>query len=137
MYNLMNGYNIGCLYLLPMLGRKQEDYPRFRDCFLGNGGETIVVLTRVGGGNRNQGYGEEVLLEDENFVKTWDDDFDKTYGYYEFKVPDKWKDDFKHLVANDRHKVSDAYVECVEKFFPKLYASGAIMKIFRGTETEK
>ncbi len=31
---MINGYNPACLLILPMLGRKQEDYPRFRDCYV-------------------------------------------------------------------------------------------------------
>ena len=42
-------------------------------------------------------FGEEKLYEDPNFVKTYDDDFDSTYGFYEFNVPDKWKDDFAKI----------------------------------------
>ena len=34
LYNMMNGFNPACLFIMPMLGRKQEEYPRFRDCFV-------------------------------------------------------------------------------------------------------
>ena len=87
LYNAIMGFNPACVVLLPMLGRTQDEYPRFRDCFLSDDGKRIVVYTRVGGGNRHCGYGEEELYKDENFVCTYDDDYDRTYGYYEFNVP--------------------------------------------------
>ena len=37
LYNMMNGFNPACVLILPMLGRKLEEYPRFRDCFVSEG----------------------------------------------------------------------------------------------------
>ena len=34
MYNMVKGFNPACVLILPMLSRKSEDYPRFRDCFV-------------------------------------------------------------------------------------------------------
>ena len=49
LYNMINGYNPACLLILPMLGRKQEDYPRFRDCYVTDE-NNIAIYTRVGYG---------------------------------------------------------------------------------------
>lgn len=129
-YNMMHGYNPACLIIMPMLGRRQEDYPRFRDCFVVNK-ENIVILTRVGGNNRGCGYGEEELLEDSHFVRTFDDDFDSTYGYYLFTVPDKWKKDFDTIMEGRFSDVSDEYVEYLEQFWPDAAKKGVFKKIFR------
>ena len=81
-YNALFGFNPACILILPMIGRGgQEGYPRFRDCFVTEEGN-IAVYTRVGGNNRNCGYGEEELYKDENFLTTYDDDFDSTYATY-------------------------------------------------------
>lgn len=135
LYNMINGFNPACLYFMPMLGRKQDEYPRFRDCFLSDDYERIVIYTRVGGGNRNCGFGEEELYKDENFVKTYDDSFDSTYGYYEFSVPEKWKSDFDLIVSGKIADVSDEYVEYVEAFYPVLAEAGIVKKGFK-RETE-
>lgn len=37
LYNMINGFNPACVIIMPMLGRKQEDYPRFRDCYVEDG----------------------------------------------------------------------------------------------------
>ena len=118
LYNLINGVNPATFFFLPMLGKHPDEYPRFRDCFVGEDENSIVVYTRVGGGNRNCGFGEEELYKHPNFVKTYDDGFDSTYGYYVFSIPDKWQDDFKALLS--KKKVSDAYLEQMCKVFPKL-----------------
>ena len=70
LYNMMMGFNPACIMILPMLGRKSNEYPRFRDCFITDDEQRILIYTRVGGNNRNQGYGEEKLYEDPNFVRT-------------------------------------------------------------------
>lgn len=120
---MINGFNPSCILFMPMLGRKQEEYPRFRDCFLSDDKEHIIIYTRVGGGNRNQGYGEEELYKDPNFVKTYDDEFDSTYGYYEFNVPEKWKADFNKIIDGQLDKVSDDYASLLKEFYPKLRES--------------
>jgi hypothetical protein len=112
-----------------MLGRKQDEYPRFRDCFVTEE-KNIAIYTRVGGGNRNCGYGEEELYEDENFLTTYDDDFDSTYATYEFKVPEKWKADFDKILGGDFASVSAEYTEHLKQFYPKLAEQGGVDKIF-------
>ena len=129
LYNMINGYNPECVIFLPMLGRESKEYPRFRDCFLTKD-NNIAVYTRVGGGNRNCGFGEEKLYEDENFVKTYDDNYDDTYATYEFKVPDKWQDDFEKIVSGRAAEVSDEYISEVKKMYPKLSQEGVIDKLF-------
>ena len=114
---MINGFNPACLYLLPMLGRRQNEWPRFRDCFLSEDHKRIVVYTRVGGANRNSGYGEEALYKDPDFVKTYDDEFDDTYGYYEFNPPERWREDFDKLVSGKPSEVSKEYIEHVIEFF--------------------
>lgn len=131
MYNMVNGFNPACIFLMPMLGRKQDEYPRFRDCFLSDDDERIVIYTRVGGPNRNSGYGEEKLYEDPNFVKTYDDKEDNTYGHYEFNVPEKWKNDFALILAGEVERVSDEYVAYVREFYPLLAEHGVIDQAFK------
>ena len=55
LYNELFGFSPACLVLLPMLGRKPEEYPRFRDCFLSEDMKRIEIYTRVGGNNRGCG----------------------------------------------------------------------------------
>lgn len=120
MYNALFGFNPACVAFLPMLGRKSDEYPRFRDCFLSDDGKHIEIYTRVSGNNRGCGYGEEELYKDPNFVSTYDDDFDNTYGTYVFDVPQKWRADFDLIVKDEMSKVSDEYVAEVKRFYPKL-----------------
>lgn len=132
MYNLIHGVNPSCLLVFPMLERKQEDWPRFRDCFISDDRNHIDVLCRVGGPVRYCGYGEEVLYEDENFVETFDLEEDPTYAIYRFNVPKKWKDDFDKIIAIKPDEVSDEYVEHLRNFFPLLNEKGVIDDVFRG-----
>ena len=132
LYNIINGYNMACVLILPMLGRKQEEYPRFRDCFVEDG--MIAIYTRVGGGNRGCGFGEEELYKDPNFIKTYDDDFDNTYATYLFNVPEKWKPDFNKIMDGNYKEVSDDYYNYVKEFYPVLAEKGIIDKVFRPSQ---
>lgn len=133
LYNMMMGFNPACVAIMPMLGRKQEEWPRFRDCFITDE-KNIAIYTRVGGGNRNCGYGEEELYKDENFLTTYDDEYDNTYATYEFKVPEKWKADFDAILAGESSKVSREYIDHVKSFYPKLAENGFIDKMFGEVE---
>lgn len=128
LYNMLMGFNPACVAIMPMLGRKQDEYPRFRDCFVTDEGN-IAIYTRVGGGNRDCGYGEEKLYEDENFITTYDD-YDNTYGTYEFRVPEKWKADFDLIMDGKSSEVSKEYIDYVKTFYPKLAEESVIDKIF-------
>ena len=121
MYNLMHGTNPATFFILPMLGEKHPDeYPRFRDCFVMDEEQEIHVFTRVGGGNRNCGYGEEKLREHENFLRDFDSEEDSTYATYVFSVPDEWKEDFKKIMDGDLKNVSPEYQKRVKIVYPKL-----------------
>lgn len=125
-YNMMNGVNPATFFILPMLGEKHpDDYPRFRDCYVEDG--DIVVYTRVGGGNRGCGYGEEWLLQHKNFLSTEDDEDDETYGKYYFSVPEEWKSDFYKIVggygdedSGGLESISDEYKARLYMVYPKL-----------------
>ena len=132
---MINGFSPACLLVMPMLDRKQEEYPRFRDCFVD--GENIAIYTRVGGNNRGCGFGEEELYKDPNFINTYDDDFDNTYATYLFKVPDKWKTDFDMIIKGDIRGVSDEYYQHVCNFYPILAKEGIIKAIFRGDSDDR
>lgn len=129
LYNMMNGFNPACVFIMPMLGRKQAEWPRFRDCWVTEEGN-IAIYTRVGGGNRNCGYGEEQLYDDPNFLKTYDDEYDNTYATYEFKVPEKWKADFDLIMSGKIKEVSEVYKTHLKEFFPKLAEEGFFDGVF-------
>ena len=99
MYNMLFGENELSEVLLKMLNLTKEDCGRYRDCYLDEKGEKIIVYTRNGGGNRE--YYEEVfdkLSSHTNYLCDYDDDFDCTYASIEFKVPDKFIEFTKKLV---------------------------------------
>ena len=132
-YNMVNGFSNACIWVMPMLGRKQDEWPRFRDCFVNDEGN-IEIYTRVGGNNRNQGYGEEALYEDSNFIETYDDDFDNTYATYVFRVPERWKDDFDKIQQMRLWETSPEYQAYIREFFPKLNESGLFDVAFNKPE---
>lgn len=83
---------------------------RFRDVYLNKEGTEITLYTRNGGGNREH-YNDESdegedcmctgciiqyhLPKHPNYLRDWDDDFDSTYAYIAFSIPE----DYKALVS--------------------------------------
>ena len=68
LYNLVQGVTSAVFFVLPMLGKHPDEYPRFRDCFLKDAEHPeydnhIHVYTRVGGGNRGCDFGEDELYK--------------------------------------------------------------------------
>lgn len=116
---MINGVNPSTFFILPMLGEKHPDnYPRFRNCFINN--NEIHVYTRVGGGNRDCGFGEEELQQHPNYLRDFDDEEDSTYATYVFSIPDEFKNDFELITSGKIREISQKYKERLYKVYPKL-----------------
>lgn len=64
---------------------------RFRDIYVNADGTEIILYTRNGGGNREcLVYVNERLTQHPNYIKDYDDDFDCTYAYFHFSVPEEY-----------------------------------------------
>lgn len=136
---MVNGVQPATFFLLPMLGKHPNEYPRFRDCFAGElytddeldgfgipvlkhgSEEYISIYTRVGGGNREE-YEKEIidLQNSEGYVKDFDDDFDSTFATFVFKVPERFKNDFRLIKEGKIEETSQEYKDQVDKVYPKL-----------------
>ncbi len=98
LYNMLFGVNKYALPLLTALDLDPANIPRFRDCFLEK--DSIVVLTRTGGGNREHYLEENKVMQDHpNYLYDEDEDFDCTYASFHFSFPDKHKADLMVLAT--------------------------------------
>lgn len=104
MYNMLFGKNPDSNIILKMIGLTEGDCGRFRDCYIER--DNILIFTRLGGGNRECLCSDEEiknghdcyqkyiqnLQKNKFYVKDWDDDFDCTYAYFEFEIPEPFKE---------------------------------------------
>jgi hypothetical protein len=113
LYNILFGRNAHSALLLAVIGLKEHDVPRFRNVSAGDGGKTIEIYTRMGGGNRGhwdsyEGDGGEacecpgcrakwVLVRHPLYLNDEDDDFDCTYATYTFSTPPEFVEDVANL----------------------------------------
>jgi hypothetical protein len=99
MYNMLFGTNPAADKLLAALGTTMGDVPRFRDVYLDEDG--IVIYTRTGGNNRED-YEDEInaLRDLPGFVSDEDDDFDNTYAYFRYAVPDAFMEEVRAGLAS-------------------------------------
>lgn len=102
LYNMLFGINEEMPVLLGMIGVNTEYFERFRDVDLINGANTIRVMTRLGGGNRPDYKSTwEKIRKHELYVKDYDDDFDETYAYIEYKIPEKYQETAKKMFKGE------------------------------------
>lgn len=108
-YGMFFKMNNATPVLLAMLGLKEEDVPRLRDCYID--GENIVIYTRTGGRNRDYYDNENsTLTANPYFLYDEDSDFDSTYAHFYFKFPEEYAADLKALAENsDMHKPSEKW----------------------------
>jgi len=136
---MIYGANPATFFILPMLGKHPDAYPRFRDCFIGelenddekdqfgipikklSAEKVISVYTRVGGGNRED-YQDRIdeLRKFPTYVKDYDDDFDSTFATFVFSVPEQWSGDFDLILQGKLKEISAEYKLRLYEVFPKL-----------------
>jgi len=99
-------------------------YPtgRFRDIYFENqDGSTpkIILYTRNGGGNRDYySWVFELLEKHPLYIQDYDDDFDYTYAYIEFKAPESIVKFFDGVKTGKIKNVSERFqaeIETMEK----------------------
>lgn len=102
LYNSLFGENEEAPVLLGMLGVNKEYFDRYRDIELIHDGTRIQVFTRLGGGNRPD-YKEtwDKIRNHDLYIKDYDDDFDCTYAYIEYNIPDEFKETAKKMFKGE------------------------------------
>ena len=98
------------ILILALIGLKRCDIERYGGCWIENG--KIVVLTKTGGPNR-QDYPNEKLHQNPYFERTYDADFDSTYAYFVFRIPDEIKDDVKGLEDPETYGISAKLIQWI------------------------
>jgi hypothetical protein len=94
LYNMLVGENEYADILLKVLGVEKQNIGRYRDCFFN--GEHIVIFTRTGGGNREYHEDDNAMLQNLNhYSHDKDDEYDHTYAWFYFNVPDQYRHCFE------------------------------------------
>lgn len=116
LYNALFGENEETPVLLGMLAVNKEYFDRFRDVDLIEEGTKIRVFTRLGGGNR-EGYREtwDKIRKHDLYIKDYDDDFDCTFAYVEFNIPEQFKETAKKMFKGEPISFSDKFKKELEE----------------------
>lgn len=130
LYNMVHGMNPSVFLILPLLGKKPDDFPRFRDCFLEDEEhpeyrDHILVYTRVGGPNRED-YEDEIATIEAmpTFVGSYDDSYDNTYATFVFSPPEEWREDFDTLRSDGPAACSERYKRMILDTFSSFSEEG-------------
>ena len=126
LYNAIHGMNAATFFVLPVLGKHPDLYPRFRDCFVRDEEHPehdgrIQVYTRVGGGNR-EGWQDciDELRAMPGYVTDYDDSFDSTFATFVFDVPEQWAADVQKVQDGKIKETSPEYQALILRTFPKI-----------------
>jgi hypothetical protein len=112
LYNMLFGTNPASGFLLGALELETEKYPtgRFRDIYFEAEGNKIILYTRNGGGNREDyEHVFEALEKHPLYLTDYDDDFDSTYAYIEFKAPQSVIDFFEDVKGEKFERVGERF----------------------------
>ena len=138
MYDIINnGSNENAHKILKLIGLTANDFPRYRDVSLWNNNTEIRVLTRAGGGNREE-YQVNIneLKNNKYYLRDEDDDFDSTYAYIFFKVPTEYLETVKNIKTDERtmeQKIQDSMKD-LENMTPEQLENHPITQFFRQIE---
>jgi len=90
-------------YIAECIEKRQYPSGRFRDIYINEDGSEITLYTRNGGGNRESYfYVFDILSKHPNYLRDYDDDFDSTYAYIVFSVPEEAKELVSGLVTGEK-----------------------------------
>lgn len=85
-------------------------FPRFREAVVEEREPWIIVRTRTGGGNREEYYDEINRCKSlPNFDHDEDDDFDRTYMYFWYKIPEKSMKKWRKFAKKTDKEFPDNY----------------------------
>jgi hypothetical protein len=133
LYNTLFGTNPVAGYLLGSLGKTSDDFGRFRDAYYEKDNGKIIVYTRCGGGNR-EAY-EDVFEEMElhpNYITNYDDDYDSTYAYFEFKPTDEVVEFFKDMESQNFERVSEKFKREISEMEAGKQPNPYVMDFMKG-----
>lgn len=97
LYNIIHGSNKYSEIILQVLNLELDEVARFRDAWIED--DKIIIYNRCGAGNKNDrklnktGCPEywNQIRDHSLYIKDYEDDFDSTYTYTEFKIPEEYK----------------------------------------------
>lgn len=113
LYNYLFGANENKEEILKMIDINDEHvFDRFRDIEIIENGTIIRVLTRTGGGNREDHQENWAKIKElPHYVQDYDDEFDETYAYIEFKVPEEHIERAKELNNKEPKNIETKFKE--------------------------
>lgn len=138
LYDIAVGTHPAMGVLLAALGATDEGkislIPRLRDVYLYP--EEIRILTRTGGGNRDEyAVDNDWLRSFDNFLRDWDDEYDSTYAWWAYSWPDAWRPQLQHMLETIQEEAPELMPESLRAPFEA--AIGRIKKEGPDADTDK
>lgn len=116
-YNFLHGENPDSVALLGMLKLTKNSFGRYRDIYLNADGTKMIVYTRLGGMNRKE-YRQVItnMRRHPNYIRDYDDNFDNTYAYFEFSVPEEYNKTCKLMsTGKDPETIQEKFRSNIER----------------------
>lgn len=118
LYNMIFGKNQNTDIILSLIGMKECDVERFRNCGIDSQAKEIYIYTRTGGGNRED-YPNEILTSSPYYKYDEDDDYDCTYATYYFNFPEEIEQDILDFIDMKNKGISAKLINWLNKTFER------------------
>jgi hypothetical protein len=113
-YNMMFGKNPVSDLVLAIVGLKENDIERFRDCGIDLEEKEVWVYTRTGGNNRDD-YENLALVNSPYYKYDSDDEYDNTYATYTLSIPEEIYDDLVDFLDYTNKGISAKFIQWIDK----------------------
>ena len=117
--------NLSCIFILPMLGWKMEDFNNLKNCFVTPDSNLALYLKTSEDGIDND------LCNNTNFIRTYVDSDCPEYSIYEFKIPVIWNEDLNKILNNKINETSKMYQSMIRSYYPSLNEIGKFDEVFK------
>lgn len=104
LYHLLHGKPSDELFekLILWCGLQDIIIPRFRDISVSDTEPVVTILTRTGGGNREDYKGSNVAMTKfDSFIDECDCSWDRTYAEFHYNIKKEYIEEWKKMVKDE------------------------------------
>ena len=101
LYHLLHGKPSDELFekLILWSDLKNIEIPRFRDISVSDKEPVVIILTRTGGGNREEYEADNVAMTVfDTFIEEYDCSWDRTYAEFRYNIKKEYIDEWKKMI---------------------------------------
>jgi len=108
LYHLLHGKPSDALFekLIMWCGLEDISIPRFRDISVSDEEPVVTILTRTGGGNREEYDANNLSMTCfDSFIEEYDCTWDKTYAEFRYGIKKEYIEEWKKMIDGEKNQM--------------------------------